>query len=236
MKTWITKRGYRIIRVLTGASNSYLISNGEKYILIDTSLKCFWNNLQRKLEGLKINKSNLEAVILTHTHFDHSENIRKIKESFNPKILVHNLERKNLEKGENPLIKGTVAATKLLVALSGENIDWLFKYDGCEVDIPVDNKFSLENLGFEGYILHTPGHTEGSISVVIDDFALVGDAIFGLVPKSVKPPFAVGENSMINSYKRLLDTNCSVFLPGHGGEMKRELLKRRYLKERKKLL
>lgn len=235
MKEWVTKSGYKIIRILTGASNSYLVFNGEKYILIDTSLKYFWKELKDKLEKIGVNNVNLAALILTHTHFDHAENAHSIRKYFNTKVVTHGSERENIEQGENPYIRGTIGITKILTSISGKDIDWLFKYEPCTVDIEVEERYELDKLGFKGYIIHTPGHTKGSISIVIDEYSIVGDAMFGLVPNSIKPPFATEEGFMINSWKRLLDTNCSIYLPGHGGDMTRKLLEKKYEDARSRL-
>lgn len=55
MKRWRTKSGYDIIMILSGRSNVYLLTNGEKKILIDTSVSRLWNRLQQKLDKLGIN-------------------------------------------------------------------------------------------------------------------------------------------------------------------------------------
>lgn len=55
MKRWRTKSGYDIIMILSGRSNVFLLTNGEKNILIDTSVSRLWNRLQQKLDKLGIN-------------------------------------------------------------------------------------------------------------------------------------------------------------------------------------
>jgi hydroxyacylglutathione hydrolase len=54
--------------------------------------------------------------------------------------------------------------------------------------------------------------------------------MLGVFKKSVFPPFADNVNEMINSWGRLLETNCRLFLPGHGYEIKRKLLQTEYEK------
>jgi beta-lactamase superfamily II metal-dependent hydrolase len=72
LKTWKTKSGYNIIQLLSGRSNVFLLTNGGKNILIDTSPKYMWNKLQKRLAALNVN--HLDYLILTHTHMDHAEN------------------------------------------------------------------------------------------------------------------------------------------------------------------
>jgi len=71
--------------------------------------------------------------------------------------------------------------------------------------------------------------------VIIDDeIAIVGDAMFGVFRGSVLPPFALDLGLMTESWKRLLDTGCSIFLPAHGTKRGREVLQRQYDKYRSK--
>jgi hypothetical protein len=55
-----------------------------------------------------------------------------------------------------------------------------------------------------------------------------------LIRNSAFPPYAVNISEMIESWGKLLDTDCKIFLPGHGGEIKRNLLKKEYEKYNRK--
>ncbi len=106
-----------------------------------------------------------------------------------------------------------------------------FRYKPSRYDILVNEKYDLSSIAFPGYILHTPGHSPGSVSVIIDDeIAIVGDTMFGMIRKSVFPPLAYDPKLMIKSWGKLLDTGCTTYLPAHGGERTREVLKRQYKK------
>lgn len=104
------------------------------------------------------------------------------------------------------------------------------KYKPAVVDIEVEDKYDLSSFGFNAYIIHTPGHTYGSMSIIVDnEIALVGDAMSGLF-NSICPPFALDTKLMAESWKRLLDTGCSVYLPSHGTEDSREFVSKQYEK------
>ena len=106
-----------------------------------------------------------------------------------------------------------------------------YSYEPVDPDIFIDENYSLNNLGFNVDIIHTPGHSNGSISVVIDNsIALLGDTLFGVFGNSVCPPFADDTKILIKSWKKLLNTPCSLFLPGHGKEISRKLLESQYYK------
>lgn len=236
MKLWTTKNGQKIYQILNGRSNAFLVSSGEKYILIDTGRKSKWEELKNKLDELGVNENSMAALILTHTHFDHAENAYKIKENYKTNLIVHKSEEGFIRNGSNPVIKGTNLATGSITRILGESLRKLYKYKSADCDIMVEDNFNLVDFGFEAYILHTPGHSIGSLSIIIDDeIAIVGDAMFGVFKNSVFPPYAEDLVTMIKSWKKLLNTGCSLFIPAHGTENSKELLQKEYEKYTNKI-
>jgi len=232
MKCWTTKSGIRIHSVLRGRCNCYLVSNEDGFLLIDTGRKRSWKNLERSLNRRGVKRDSPISLVLTHCHFDHAENAARFRKTYKASIIVHKSERDYLKNGENPNIGGTVFLTKVLSGiLSRTKLLARLGYEPVGCDVSVDREFTLEPLGFPGYVLHTPGHTPGSISAIIDDeIAIVGDAMFGVFAGSVFPPFADDVRLMVESWKKLLDTGCGIYLPGHGSERSKDLLKRQYEK------
>jgi hydroxyacylglutathione hydrolase len=83
MKIWRTKSGYEIFRVLSGRSNSYLISAKGKNILVDTGKESAFKKLESGINSLPLTGSKLSFLILTHTHFDHlQKEYNKYKNKF----------------------------------------------------------------------------------------------------------------------------------------------------------
>lgn len=229
MKSWQTKSGYDIHMVLGGRSNVLLLSSGRQNILIDSSPVIFREKLERRLKMLNINR--IDYLMLTHTHFDHAGNAAWIKNNYGPKIIVHATEAGYLETGYCPLPSGTIFFTKALIGLSRKKKTPIGRYERCKADITVETKLSLEEMGFNAFILHTPGHTCGSMSLVVDnEIAIVGDAMIGRFKNSVFPPFADDVPELIRSWKKLLDTGCSLFIPSHGSPNARELVLKDYEK------
>jgi glyoxylase-like metal-dependent hydrolase (beta-lactamase superfamily II) len=60
--------------------------------------------------------------------------------------------------------------------------------------------------------------------VVDDEIAIVGDCMFGVFKSSIFPPVAEDPDEMIRSWGKLLETNCSIFLPSHGSANDRSLV------------
>jgi hydroxyacylglutathione hydrolase len=229
MNIWHTRCGYSVTTVLRGRSNVFLLAGNGMNILIDTSPGYKWKKLITSLKKLSI--KNIDLLILTHTHFDHAANAKRIKDEFGAKVIVNKRESDFLMKGENPMIHGTVAPFRFLVRLIAPIILKKIKYEGCGSDILVDHKLDLKEYGLNAYILHTPGHSVGSQSIIVDDeLALAGDSMFGIFPGSIFPPFADNEDEMISSWGMLLQTNCRLFLPSHGTSNSRELVLKNYKK------
>lgn len=227
MKHWNTKN-IKIHQVLKGRSNSFLIQNDNTYILVDTGNEKSWDKLKHNIDGL-LDGNALSYLILTHSHFDHAENAAKIKEKYTSQILIHRNEAESLNIGYKSIPKGTNLATKFLVDKIGVRIESRYKYYPVHPDILVDEQYDLMKVGFKAYTLHTPGHSNGSISIIIEDsIAIVGDTLFGVIKNSVYPPFADDPQEIVQSWEKLLNTGCSLFLPGHGKEISRNVLKKQY--------
>ncbi len=226
MKKWKTKNGYNIIRILSGRSNVFLLTNNQIIVLIDTCSAAYRNKLDKRLRSSGINR--IDYLILSHSHYDHADNASMIRSDYKAKVIIHREESGNLTSGKGVIPRGTNPYTRFLT----DNFGRLFasrRFETCSYDILIDDYYSMKDWGFNACIIHTPGHTPGSISVIVDDeVAIVGDAMFGIFRNSVFPPFGWDEKQLVQSWGRLLKTGCKVFLPSHGSENSRELVKKDY--------
>lgn len=228
MKEWITKGGIRIRKLLGGRSNVFLVTQNNAHILFDTSTTKYQDKLVKVLQ--KIGVSDIRILVLSHTHFDHAGNAAFIREKFHAEVLVHSSESADLIAGEGSIPRGTNLITRTLVALLGGKWKVWMRYPGCDPDIEVNEYLDLSGYGIHANLIHTPGHSPGMISMVADgEIALVGDALFGVFPGSVFPPFADNIPQMIGSWAVLLKTGCEWFLPAHGKPVSRNLLEKCYL-------
>lgn len=233
MKRWCTDNGYEIIQVLGGRSGAFVVAYQNKFILVDTGTTGGYNRLLKKIDMLTNKTGEFTALILTHTHFDHSENAAKLKEKYHIPIIVNFKEADNLASGESPVPKGSTVITAFFTDLLSKNLGDGSRFSPVKPDILVYDYYPLESMGFElVYIAHTPGHTLGSQSVIVDNqVAIVGDTMFGIWRGSVFPPFVEDKSLLMHSWRKLLDTKCTIFLPAHGSLQKRELLQKTYQKK-----
>jgi hydroxyacylglutathione hydrolase len=235
MKTWTVNNGYKISRVLSGFSNSYLIEIDEISILVDTGRASSYKSLLKNMERTKSSKNKLTFLILTHTHYDHCQSAKQIKLGNNCQIIVSRKAIDSISNGYAKIPNGTILITKLISKYGQSLGKRLTRYESFEYDILIDNdhNFQVDTLNIN--IIETPGHSSDSICIIVnDEIAIVGDAMFGVFKKSVFPPYCDDIPEMIRSWNKLLNTNCKLFLPGHGNEISRGLLEKQYEKYRTK--
>ena len=231
MQTWTTKSGCRILRILATRSNVFLLSCRARNILVDTGPRSQWGRLDARLKSLGIDR--VDHLILTHSHYDHADNAQRLKHRYGASVIVHRAEARFME-GEGVAVPGgTNAVTRYLVGTLGR-VMAARGVEPCPGDILVDTVYDLGPLGLNAYVLPTPGHSPGSMSVVVDEeIAIVGDAVFGVFKWSVLPPYADDMAGTVESWGRLLETGCGLFLPGHGWAKTRAELEAGYANRRR---
>jgi hydroxyacylglutathione hydrolase len=229
VKKWEAKNGCQITRLLGGRSNVFLVTNGKVNLVVDTSIGLMRRRLLKNLHRAGIDR--IDFLLLTHAHFDHAANAALLKKLFNPQAILHQSEAGLLKRGENATIGGTNFYSRIITTKAGFRVFKRLRYEPCGVDLAVDREFDLSGFGLDAFIFHTPGHTKGSVSLVVgNEIAIVGDALFGVFKSTVLPPFAEDTAEMVRSWGKLLETGCRLFLPSHGGEKTREELEVEYKK------
>ncbi|MDL2207998.1 MBL fold metallo-hydrolase [Parabacteroides sp. OttesenSCG-928-O15] len=232
MKKWVTKKnGYRVYRALFHMSNVFLITTPEKTILVDTSWRFGRKRLCRNLNRLGI--SRIDYLVLTHTHHDHVSNARYLQETYGAKVLVHHDGASILTHGESIVPQGTTWISRLICRIIEKYVDRFIAYDACTPDASLLPPYAFLPKEINIRLLHTPGHSADSISILVDDEIIIaGDALFGVFPHSVFPPFADNTPQLIESWGKLLQTPAELFLPAHGFSKKRNQLEKGWMRRR----
>lgn len=149
-----------------------------------------------------ITKKSLNPVVLlnTHGHIDHIGANKDIKERFNIPLCIHALDKSMLEN---------VQQLELSFFLGAKESPSPDKYleDGDMVKL---GKSSLQ-------VIHTPGHSPGSVSFLGDGFILSGDTLFyGGVGRADLPGGSWDELERSIKNKILTLPDETIVLPGHG--------------------
>jgi glyoxylase-like metal-dependent hydrolase (beta-lactamase superfamily II) len=159
----------------------------------------------------------LRLLVLTHSHFDHAGSAAKLKELTGCRLMVHRSEADRLRSGRSPIPPGTRWKAKLLVALGRIVARKLMKFPGAEPDLLVDESYDLAAFGFPGRVIHTPGHTFGSMVVLMEEGQLIaGDTLFGVADKQHFPPFAEDQGKLVESWKQIRNMKVKTCYPAHG--------------------
>jgi hydroxyacylglutathione hydrolase len=227
------RRQNRIITIPMMTSNAYLVANGKQAILIDAGMKKKERKILAALERMKLSPDDIQLIILTHTHYDHAGSVKALQQITKAKVLVHKAEASCLEQGYCAFPKGTMWFPKIMSAIGRALNKRVGRYAAVAPDIVISKKFDLQPFGIDGYILPTPGHTAGSLSVVIEgNHAIVGDTLFNIFKHSVFPPYANDQEGLLKSWKALLEIGCEYFYPGHGKPFTRERLQKTYAEKK----
>ncbi len=218
MKSWETTNGYKIYQVLSGRSNSYLVSKGSYNILIDTGKSSAYQRLKQNIDLLDLTEKKISFLILTHTHFDHCQNARQIRQECDCQTLVSEKVLKEIKNGYTPLPKGTILVPRLISNLGRLIGKRKYGYPSFVPDVLINSNYRFDNEYLAIKLISTPGHSIDSMSIIVDnEIAIVGDAIFGIFRNSVfPPPYADDSKEMVMSWAKLLNTGCELFFPGHG--------------------
>lgn len=136
------------------------------------------------------------AVLLTHAHFDHCGNVKKLQDD-GVKIYVSQIDAPKLLNDDN----------------LGSDFGRKFEY--LTADKTFNDKDELNICGINVKVLATPGHTDGSVCFMVDNLLFTGDTLFlGSVGRT---DFKSGNrNDLVKSIKKLfaLEGDYAVY-PGH---------------------
>jgi len=214
---------YKIVRIPTPRVNVYLIITGNRGILIDVGAKKYLPRLYEAIRENGLEPGDIRQIILTHTHYDHVDGLKEIREKTGAKILVHKNEADSLNRGYTSIPAGIGFIGKTVSFLGRKLYPSIGAYDPVSADILLDDSYQIGELGKNSRIIHTPGHSNGSVSLIIDNVhAFVGDCMFGFMRKRIIPGFANDIPQLMRSWQLLADTGCQVFYPGHGKPIDRE--------------
>jgi glyoxylase-like metal-dependent hydrolase (beta-lactamase superfamily II) len=223
-----------IIQIKTAYVNSYLIRNGKDSILVDTGLEKSGKKILQSISNEGLSPSDIKLIILTHPHYDHCMGARAIKNYTGAQILVHRSGESKFRKGHCRLPKGTNFLLEAWTSMGRLFMPWLAYFPSVEPDITIGEEKRLEGYGLDIRIVPTPGHTEGSITVILDEkHAILGDTVVNHT-RTPFPPFADDPKTLINSWKSLIESGIEFIYPGHGNPFRVERLLVEFDKRRKK--
>lgn len=177
--------------------NTYIFGRKEegKCLIIDPG-----DDPEKILRTANFHGLDVECILLTHGHLDHVVGCREIKERIGCKIGIHRLDE---EMFVNSSRQGIVLGYPA--------------HDQVSPDFYLEEGDVLELLGFQIGVLHTPGHTPGSVCFHTGDILFSGDLLFaGSIGRTDLPggSYEMLIKSVVDKVFTLSDE--TVVYPGHG--------------------
>ena len=202
-----------------GINFCYLIQ-ADGWIMYDTGPGFSVSEIVKWIESIPVELNEIQLIILSHGHFDHAGAATELKNITGAKIVIHEEDSEMFQNGQAELPTAVTTWGKITKAMM-KPVMSIFKFDGSEADLIIsDDGLSLEEYGIPGRIVHTPGHTPGSISVLLES----GDAFVGCLTHN-GPPFRLSPNhpifaedmaSLWKSWNMLIEKGVKTIYPGHG--------------------
>lgn len=191
--------GISYLRLTGGplATNTYVVYSGTQGFIVDPGVEP--KAIINAIRGLGIQE--IAFIIATHGHFDHIFYAADLTSLYNVPLYIHRADLYALNRSSflgSLLYKRMFKRPKLVRDITSEG----------------DRVIS----GFQVKIIHTPGHTPGSICLIVGNFMFTGDTLFkGTVGRTDLP--GGSKEDLKKSLMKILSLKGNyIILPGHGRE------------------
>ena len=192
--------GLYLLKSKKPSSSSYLILGEKLKALIDSGISQHFNFLTKDLKDIGVDTRSLNMIINTHEHVDHFGANRYLQERV--PILAHRYAATKIVSADDEV---------MLCRAHGEDPT------GYQVNMWLENLNVLDLGDWFLKVLHTPGHTSGSLCIYEPrrKVLISGDTVFARGTISdISSSGSYGE--YINSLARLNTMKIDLLLPGHG--------------------
>ncbi|MDL1964782.1 MAG: MBL fold metallo-hydrolase [Deltaproteobacteria bacterium] len=182
------------------SSHSYLIRGDYKNILIDSGVDKNFSKLQKSLLTLGLKIRDIDIIINTHEHFDHIGANRYFQDY--SLIAAHRFAATKI----------TVEDRYVTMYKSGD-----LNEPSLRVHLWLESKSQFDLGNYSLNIIHTPGHTSGSICIYepVRKILFTGDTVFaGGTLSYIGESGSVGD--YIDSISHLATRKINELYPGHG--------------------
>ncbi|MEM2892553.1 MAG: MBL fold metallo-hydrolase [Candidatus Bathyarchaeia archaeon] len=199
-----------------GYANVYLIINGDELTLVDTGMPWNTENILRYVNRIGRTPSDICKILLTHHHIDHVGCAGKLRERTGGEIAIHKDDASFVEGRETP------PAPKGTAGLIFRVLSPLLRFKPIRPDLILEEGEEVEGLR----VIHTPGHTPGSISLYepVRKVLFVGDALRFIGGRLKGPPqsFTQDMGLALRSIEKISNLEFDIMLSGHGDPLRPE--------------
>ena len=219
----------KIVPIPVGFDTIYAVM-GEGVILIDGGDPHKVTKLKEGIEKASIKPEEIRLIVLTHGHWDHIGSVKDIKDLTGARVLMHQKDMHFLDETHPSQPPGFTLWGMVIIAFL-KLYSRFIRIPAFEVDIVVgDEDFSLVEYGIPGKVVYTPGHSWGSVSVLLESGeAFVGDLAMNMLPMRLTPglpPFGDDMQIVKKSWQKLMDMGIKTVYPAHGEPFPVEIMQK----------
>jgi glyoxylase-like metal-dependent hydrolase (beta-lactamase superfamily II) len=213
--------GCQVITVQSLISNAFII-RGDRTVIVDTGVPGREAAMLQTLDRHGILPSSVSLILLTHGHLDHFGSALALKQATGAPVAIHTADAHCLRSGTNPPLKPSCAMGHVFKPFFQNRTIAPF-----EPDIVIDQERGLGEFGIDARVVFTPGHTPGSVSVMLADGQwIVGDLLIGGYLGGVIAPGLPGlpyffddEEQLRQSIRAMVALGPTQIHVGHGGPL-----------------
>ncbi|MCB0088658.1 MAG: MBL fold metallo-hydrolase [Caldilineaceae bacterium] len=204
----------RIHRIALGPINCFLIESAAGLVLVDAGLPMLEQPILDKMA--EIGRDDLRLIFITHAHIDHYGSAADLRRRTGALIAVHRADAEAMARGATAL--GSVR--HLPYEVSNVVLPWIepmLTIEPTPADILLGDGDRLDEYGIDAFVMHTPGHTLGLASLILEDrVAFVGDLIAVHQRGQGQSSFADDWAVLANNLARLQQYVPELVFTGHG--------------------
>jgi len=223
------KQGSAVIQIPLGRANAFVI-RGKHPIVVDTGFMGSTPAIIDRLTENGINPKSVSLILITHGHSDHFGSAADLKKRTGAPVAIHRLDAEAARKGQDPPLNPTGAIGRLFISLMARRGP--AKAPSFEPDILIEGEMDLKKFGVDGKVIHTPGHTAGSVSVILPNGKfIVGDLIMRGMLRWWQPNYPLFADNMAQldeSIQLILRNKPTKIFSGHGGSFNPKAVQRRF--------
>lgn len=153
-----------VINLKYSSTNTYVIEGDRGRILFDTGWAGDLNAFFRACKNADVSVDDIDYILISHFHPDHYGLAGEIVSLNGPVIIIMDVQKDFVHSSDHIFEKEN---NKAFIPVSE---------DKSVILTCVDSREFLAKLGIQGEVIHTPGHSDDSISLILDDGTVfVGD-------------------------------------------------------------